>query len=242
MYDRFSDVAKRSMNLALQEAKRLRHDYISAEHVLLGLIGDDNNSASSMLVALGVDRTRLRDALLRSLLPGQAEGPVTALPFWPNAKRTLERAMDEAERLQDNYIGTVHLLLGLSAEGTSIGARALTDAGVSLEQLRKHAKTLVDSERYEVTPLRYPTIDQDEKRAEIIRLLSRAEALLHALNKLELANDVSRVSSRVEWPAREAIAGMLELLKSARNVLLQRSEDAAARAVLDAIRRVEKQG
>jgi ATP-dependent Clp protease ATP-binding subunit ClpC len=146
MFDRFSDAAKRSMNLARQEAQRLSHDYISSEHMLLALISDENNSAATMLDALGVDRAKLRESILQAVPHGLAQGPIAQMPFWPSAKKALEQAMEEAGRLDDNYIGTMHLLLGLSADGTSLAARALSDAGVTLEQLREQAKTRVDPE------------------------------------------------------------------------------------------------
>jgi ATP-dependent Clp protease ATP-binding subunit ClpC len=241
MFDRFSDAAKKSMNLARREAQRLNYDYISSEHMLLALISYENNTAVAMLVALGVDRAKLRDEILQAVPPGLAHGPTAQMPFWPSAKKALEQAMEEAGRLGDNYIGTMHLLLGLSSEGTSIAARALAGAGATLEQLRAQAKTRVDPESDEVSPSRRAAASEGAPRAEVRRLLQRAEDLLEALAENELADQVCSVRMQLDSNPSDEISELLSLLTSARVALEKRGESAAARALESAILQIAKQ-
>jgi ATP-dependent Clp protease ATP-binding subunit ClpC len=241
MFNRFSNSAKQSMNLARQEAQRSSHDYLAPEHMLLGLIHDGKCSAAAILTEMGIDLAELRAATKQAVRRGKPVGPAGQIPFTLDAKKALELAMEEAGRLRHNYIGTMHLLLGLSSEGASIAAQALGGAGVTLEKLRERATTLVDPESDEISPLRHASTSETAPRDEVRRLLHRAEELLDALAEDELADQVSSVRMRLDSSQRNEVSEVLRLLTSARVALEKRGESAAARVVAAAILQIAKQ-
>ncbi len=111
MFDRFEDEAKLAMNLARQEARRLQHDSLDAEHILLGLLETPACMAVRVLEELGIAVEDVRGRVLNCVKAGGAPAP-GQLPFTPAAKRVLESSMELAGQLGDGYIGTEHLLLG----------------------------------------------------------------------------------------------------------------------------------
>jgi ATP-dependent Clp protease ATP-binding subunit ClpA len=239
MIHRFSDAAKESLNCARKEAQRLNHDYLAPEHMLLGLIRDEKNSAVAILVDMGVDHATVRAATEQAVARGKTV-EFSQFQFTPSAKKALEAAMDEASRLGDTYIGTMHLVLGLLAERTNIAAQVLTNAGVGLEQFRSRARARVDSERQEA-PHRHVATSANESRTEVRRLLHRAEELLRELEQYYLAEEVGSVKARLESPSRDEVSELLALLTSARVALEKRGESTAAKAIEAAIVQIVKQ-
>ncbi len=137
MFDRFTDRARKVMNLAKSEAQRLNHEYIGTEHILLGLVQEGSGVAANVLRNMGIDLKRIR-AEIEKLVKGSATMvPMGNLPFTPRAKKVLELSLEEASQLGHNYIGTEHLLLGLIKESEGIAARVLTNLGVKLEDVRE---------------------------------------------------------------------------------------------------------
>jgi ATP-dependent Clp protease ATP-binding subunit ClpC len=137
MFDRFTDRARKVMNLAKSEAQRLNHEYIGTEHILLGLVQEGSGVAANVLRGMGVDLKRIR-AEVEKLVKGSATMvPMGNLPFTPRAKKVLELSLEEASQLGHNYIGTEHLLLGLIKESEGIAARVLTNLSVKLEDVRE---------------------------------------------------------------------------------------------------------
>ncbi len=144
MFDRFTDRARRVMQLARAEAVRLNHDYIGTEHVLLGLIQEGSGVAASVLRNLGVDLQRIRQEIERTVRRGTAPAPRTGqLPFTPRAKKVLEFAIEEANSLGHNYIGTEHLLLGLLRETSGRAAKVMEALGVRLRDVREEVLELL---------------------------------------------------------------------------------------------------
>jgi len=144
MFDRFTDRARRVMQLARAEAVRLNHDYIGTEHVLLGLIQEGSGVAASVLRNLGVDLQRIRQEIERTVRRGASPAPRTGqLPFTPRAKKVLEFAIEEANSLGHNYIGTEHLLLGLLRETSGRAAKVLEALGVRLRDVREEVLELL---------------------------------------------------------------------------------------------------
>ena len=137
MFDRFTDRAKKVMNLARQEAQRLNHEYLGTEHVLLGLVQEGSGVAANVLKNMGVDLTRIRAEVEKLVKSGPSMVTMGQLPFTPRAKKVLELSMEEAHNLGHNYIGTEHLLLGLIKENEGIAAKVLTNLGVKLEDVRE---------------------------------------------------------------------------------------------------------
>lgn len=137
MFDRFTDRAKKVMALARQEALRLHHDDIKAEHFLLGFLEEGSGVGAHVLRQMNVNLETVRAAVEDQLKPGTDESSSGSLPFSQRAKRALELAMEEATRLSHNYLGTEHLLLGLLRLNDGIASKALLDQNLDLEVVRK---------------------------------------------------------------------------------------------------------
>ena len=139
MFNRFTERAKGIIVLAKQEAERLNHDYIGAEHLLLGLIKMGEGLAVDILRGLGIDLDRLRLEVEKIVKGGPSTMTIGEIPFTPQSKKVLELAADEARNLGHNYVGTEHLLLGLIREREGLAARVLESMGVDLEKARQKA-------------------------------------------------------------------------------------------------------
>jgi ATP-dependent Clp protease ATP-binding subunit ClpC len=137
MFDRFTDRAKKVMNLARQEAQRFNHEYLGTEHVLLGLVQEGSGVAANVLKNMGIDLTKIRSEVEKIVKTGPSMVTMGQLPFTPRAKKVLELSMEEASNLGHNYIGTEHLLLGLIKENEGIAAQVLLNLGVKLEDVRE---------------------------------------------------------------------------------------------------------
>jgi ATP-dependent Clp protease ATP-binding subunit ClpC len=137
MFDRFTDRAKKVMNLARQEAQRFNHEYLGTEHILLGLVQEGSGVAANVLKNMGIDLTKIRSEVEKIVKTGPSMVTMGQLPFTPRAKKVLELSMEEAGNLGHNYIGTEHLLLGLIKENEGIAAQVLMNLGVKLEDVRE---------------------------------------------------------------------------------------------------------
>ncbi len=137
MFERFTEKAIKVIMLAQEEARRLGHNFVGTEQVLLGLIGEGTGVAAKTLKAMGVN---LKDARAEvEKIIGRGSGFVAVeIPFTPRAKRVLELSWDEARQLGHNYIGTEHLLLGLIREGEGVAARVLENLGIDLNKVRSN--------------------------------------------------------------------------------------------------------
>ena len=137
MFDRFTDRAKKVMNLARQEAQRFNHEYLGTEHILLGLVQEGSGVAANVLKNMGIDLNKIRMEVEKIVKTGPSMVTMGQLPFTPRAKKVLELSMEEAGNLGHNYIGTEHLLLGLIKENEGIAAEVLLNLGVKLEDVRE---------------------------------------------------------------------------------------------------------
>ena len=135
MFERFTEKAIKVIMLAQEEARRLGHNFVGTEQILLGLIGEGTGVAAKVLRSMGVN---LKDARIDvEKIIGRGSGFVAVeIPFTPRAKRVLELSLEEARQLGHNYIGTEHLLLGLIREGEGVAARVLENLGVDLSKVR----------------------------------------------------------------------------------------------------------
>lgn len=135
MFERFTEKAIKVIMLAQEEARRLGHNFVGTEQILLGLIGEGTGVAAKVLKSMGVN---LKDARIEvEKIIGRGSGFVAVeIPFTPRAKRVLELSLEEARQLGHNYIGTEHLLLGLIREGEGVAARVLENLGVDLSKVR----------------------------------------------------------------------------------------------------------
>jgi ATP-dependent Clp protease ATP-binding subunit ClpC len=145
MFDRFTERARKVMGLARQEAQRFGHDYIGTEHVLLGLVQEGNGVAAQVLKNLDVEMKKIRIEVEKLVKNGTNTVSMGQLPFTPRAKKVLELALEEAQSLGHNYIGTEHLLLGLIKENEGIAAQVLMNLEVKLEEVREEVLELLGS-------------------------------------------------------------------------------------------------
>lgn len=144
MFERFTDEARRSVVLAQEEATSLEHNYISTEHLLLGLMRVEESIAQKALILNGVEINALRQ-VIKDLAKGEPAGNTVAgnKSFTPSAKKVLELAMKESLQLQHTYIGSEHILLGLIREGSGIAFSALGVLNVEFLKLRHDVMQLV---------------------------------------------------------------------------------------------------
>jgi len=151
MFERFTEKAIKVIMLAQEEARRLGHNFVGTEQILLGLIGEGTGIAAKTLKAMGVN---LKDARIEvEKIIGRGSGFVAVeIPFTPRAKRVLELSWDEARQLGHNYIGTEHLLLGLIREGEGVATRILENLGVDLNKVRSNVIRMLGDTRTGTTP------------------------------------------------------------------------------------------
>ncbi len=149
MFERFTEKAIKVIMLAQEEARRLGHNFVGTEQILLGLIGEGTGVAAKVLKSMGVN---LKDSRVEvEKIIGRGSGFVAVeIPFTPRAKRVLELSLEEARQLGHNYIGTEHLLLGLIREGEGVAARVLENLGVDLTKVRTQVVRML-GETAEVT-------------------------------------------------------------------------------------------
>ena len=136
MFERFTDQARQVVVLAQEEARDLRHDHIGTEHLLLGLLREDDTPVGQVLVDCGITLDAARDYVVGTIGLGE-RGPSGKAPFTPKAKRALERSLREALRLEDSYIGAEHMLLGLLRETDGAAYEAVVDLGAEPDEVRE---------------------------------------------------------------------------------------------------------
>jgi len=136
----FNDRAKHVLDLAKEEADGFSHHYIGTEHLLLGLLREDEGAAGRFLRSRGVDLETVRDAVVHHI--GRGTTPTAGeIELVPRARRVLALAVDEVRRLGHGRVGTEHLLQGLAREGQGVAAGILDRLGIDLEQLRHRRLT-----------------------------------------------------------------------------------------------------
>ena len=165
-FEKFSERARRVLSLAQEEAIRFNHNYIGTEHILLGLVRENEGVAARVLANMNVDLQKVRSAV--EFIIGRGERPVSGenIGLTPRAKKVIELAVDEARRMSHHYIGTEHLLVGLMREGEGVAAGVLESLGVSLEKARTEAQRILSqnpptgSHSGSRSSTRTPTLDQ----------------------------------------------------------------------------------
>ncbi len=144
-WQRFTERARRTVFYAQEEAGRLGENYVSTEHLLLGIVREDDSVAARILERIGVSLGRVRSEIERQVARGDGRLGQD-MQLTPRAKRVIDLAYDEARQLNNNYIGTEHLLLGLIREGEGLAGRILNKLGVDLERARREIRQLQDGE------------------------------------------------------------------------------------------------
>jgi ATP-dependent Clp protease ATP-binding subunit ClpC len=142
MYERFTDRARKVMELADQEARFFNHEYVGTEHILLGLVKEGSGVAANVLKNLDIDLRKIRLEVERIVQPGPDMVIMGKLPTAPEAKKGVEYAIEEARNLNHHDVGTEHLLLGLLRERESVAVRVLINLGLKLEGVRARVLNL----------------------------------------------------------------------------------------------------
>jgi hypothetical protein len=153
MFERFTERARMVVVFAQEEARTLRHNYIGTEHILLGLLREEEGLAARVLESLGVTVELVRGQVVRIVGSGE-EVTSGQIPFTPRAKKVLELALREALVLGHDYIGTEHILLGLVRESEGVAARILLDFDADAERVHIEVRSMVSAEsRGRASPL-----------------------------------------------------------------------------------------
>ncbi|HBE88650.1 MAG TPA: NDP-hexose 4-ketoreductase, partial [Elusimicrobia bacterium] len=148
MGTRFTERAQRVILIAQEEAKRLNHDYVGTEHILLGLIALGEGVAAQVLSNIGVDLRKVRAEIEKIVGIGDNMMLLGEIPFTPRAKKVLEFAVSEASDMKHTYIGTEHILLGLIREEEGVAARVLQNLELKLDAVREEVlNTLGETEQ-----------------------------------------------------------------------------------------------
>ena len=135
MFERFTERARQVVVLAQDEARRLKHNYIGTEHILLGLLREEEGLAARVLESLDITVEEVRSQVARVV--GQGDEAATGqIPFTPRARKVLELALREAQSLRHSHIGTEHILLGLVRENDGVAARILLDLHADADTVR----------------------------------------------------------------------------------------------------------
>ena len=150
--NRFTERAQKVILIAQEEAKRLNHDYVGTEHILLGLVALGEGVAAQVLSNLGVDLKKVRTEVEKVVGTGDNIMLLGEIPFSPRAKKVLELAVEEAQNMGHYYVGTEHLLLGLLREEEGIAARVLENLGVDIEDVREEILSLLGEPTKSYTP------------------------------------------------------------------------------------------
>src|SRR5689334_14380012 len=143
MYERFTDRARKVMQLANQEAQRFNHEYIGTEHILLGLVKEGTGVAANVLKNLDIDLRKIRLEVEKIVQAGPDMVTMGKLPQTPRAKKVIEYSIEEARNLNHNYVGTEHLLLGLLREQEGVAAQVLMNLNLKLDEVREEVLNLL---------------------------------------------------------------------------------------------------
>ncbi len=149
MWERFTERARKVVQLANQEAQRFNHEYIGTEHILLGLIGDESSAAMAVLGSFGSDAQQIRTRVEECVQSGYVHDSAK-LPQTPRAKKVIEYSMDEARRFGHAYVGTEHILLGLLREEKGVASQVLKNAGLNIIDTRLRVTAILSEDRDEL--------------------------------------------------------------------------------------------
>lgn len=163
MWQRFTERARRVVFFAQEEAAKFGESYVSTEHLLLGLVREQDCVAARILDRMGISLTKVRSEVERQVSRGDSRQG-QEMQLTPRAKRVIDLAYDEARNLNNNYIGTEHLLLGLIREGEGVAGKVLQKLNVDLERARREIMNLQDGEAGTATAVKArsktPTLDE----------------------------------------------------------------------------------
>jgi hypothetical protein len=203
MFERFTDRARRVVVLAQDEARRLDHNYIGTEHILLGLIHEGEGVAARALESLGVSLAAVRQQVEEIIGRGQ-QAQSGHIPFTPRAKKVLELSLRESLQLGHNYIGTEHILLGLIHEGDGVAAQVLVRLGADLNRVREQVIQLLHGHSAE-EPVSAPSVAGELRLLPAVKThLEAVEQRLTAIEqRVGTGPDTSNLDEQIAHVCRE---------------------------------------
>jgi len=202
MFERFTDRARRVVVLAQQEARRLDHNYIGTEHILLGLIHEGEGVAARALDSLGISLDAVRQQVEEIIGRGQ-QAPSGHIPFTPRAKKVLELSLRESLQLGHDYIGTEHILLGLVREGGGVAAQILVKLGADLNQVRQQVIQLLHGHQAKEPVSAWSTAGE-------LRLLPAVKARMEAVEQR-----LTAIEQRIgTGPDTSDLDGQIEIVRT----------------------------
>ena len=222
MFEKFSNQGRRVIVLSQEEARLLNHDYIGTEHILLGLVHEDEGVAAKALESLGISLDDVRHEV-EELVDQGGSRPSGHIPFTPRAKKVLELSLREALQLGHSYIGTEHILLGLVREGEGVACQALVKLGANLPTVRARVLQLVADGTVEGAAGRMPSLSP-----ELVAVLDEARRAAEATGEAQVM-PIHLFLAAVEHP--DGAAGrMLQVVgvdpEELRRQVLDESDDA----------------
>ncbi len=201
MYERFTDRARKVMQLANQEAHRLHHEYIGTEHILLALVKEGSGVAANVLKNFDINLEKIREEVEKLVQLSPLTGTPGKLPQTPLAKKVIEYTIEEARKLNHVYVGTEHILLGLLREQSGIAVQALVNLGLRLEDVREEVLNLlgphlepdefsssraaVSKELPEMTNPRTPVLDSFGRDLTVVACNGKLEQLIGRTREIE---------------------------------------------------------
>jgi ATP-dependent Clp protease ATP-binding subunit ClpC len=191
MFEKFTDRARRVLVLAQEEARMLNHSYVGTEHILLGLVHEDEGVAAVAFRGLGISADAVREQVEEMVGRGGIS-PSGQIPFTPRAKKVMELSLRESLHLGHNYIGTEHILLGLLREGQGVGAQVLLKLGADLDRVRREVNQQVSAHEGEETatsffeePWTSPAVAYSKVLGEISEILTTMREIAQRVERIE---------------------------------------------------------
>ncbi len=219
MWQRFTERARKIVFYAQEEAGRLGENYVSTEHLLLGLIRENDSLAARILDRLGVSRGRIRSEIERQVARGDGRLGQD-MQLTPSAKRVIDLAYDEARQLNNNYIGTEHILLGLIREGEGLAGRVLANLGVVLERTRLEVLHLQEGRITAPDDTAAPPEAQSFAPEQNKPLEKLARRVLHEVTQYLLEQSTSKTQELTEMATQVIAAEPDEVSKAAKRAPL----------------------
>ena len=198
IYERFSDRARKVLQLANQEALRFGHKYIGTEHILLVIVKEGTGVAANVLKNLDIDLRKIRIETEKLLTQGPPNVFSGKAPLTPNAKRVMELAIKEANGLSHNYVGTEHLLLALMGLGEGAAFNVLLALGVKVETTRAAVLELLKAE-----PTGEMGVSQSACESSVVGVLLEARTAIDRALTMLYGIQVKNVSWSVQVPIKK---------------------------------------
>ena len=177
MLERMTDRLRKVLALANQEAQRFNHEYIGTEHILLGLVKEGGGIGANALKELGIDLRRVRIEVEKLVKQGPEMVTMGKLPQTPRAKKSIEYAIEEARNLNQTYVGTEHMLMGLIREQDGVAAQVLMNLGVNLDSLREAILVLLNPDSSTEPGAHACSRPEDQIKVRSVERLSAGQSL-----------------------------------------------------------------